>query len=122
MVQCAEQAGGASHRFRWIQLPLNLAMTEALSNGVLSAAADAGITVISSASILQSRLAKNLPDQLSTLAPHGTDAQRAIQFSRSAPGISVSLVGMSNVEHVRENLGITRFAPMQPGDFEKLFA
>ena len=42
-------------------------------------------------------------EQLPGLA---TDAQRAIQFTRSTPGIAVALVGMGRREHVLENLGV----------------
>jgi hypothetical protein len=35
-----------------------------------------------------------------------TAAQRAIQFTRSTPGIAVALVGMGRPEHVQENLGV----------------
>lgn len=37
-----------------------------------------------------------------------TDAQRALQFARSTPGVSVALVGMSQVRHVEENLALAR--------------
>jgi hypothetical protein len=40
-----------------------------------------------------------------------TDAQRAIQFARSAPGIVSALTGMSNPAHVNENLGVAAVAP-----------
>jgi aryl-alcohol dehydrogenase-like predicted oxidoreductase len=33
-----------------------------------------------------------------------TDAQRAIAFARSIPGVTTALVGMKRVEHVDENL------------------
>ena len=44
------------------------------------------------------------------------DAQRAIQFTRSTPGIAVALVGMGQPEHVRENLGV---APVPPATREQ---
>jgi aryl-alcohol dehydrogenase-like predicted oxidoreductase len=127
MAEIAREAGGVKHRFRFIQLPFNLAMTEALtqrpesSNGsmvsVLDAAREAGITVVASASILQSKLADGLPAAVAKSIPgFETDAQRAIQFARSGPGISVALVGMSCVAHVRENLGVSRVAPLAAED------
>lgn len=118
----AAQAGGQDHRFRFIQLPVNLAMVEAASLvrepwdggpiSTLDAARRLGITAIASASILQSRLASGLPDQIREELPGlETDAQRAIQFARSVPGITVALTGMSNPAHVTENLKLAATAP-----------
>jgi aryl-alcohol dehydrogenase-like predicted oxidoreductase len=106
----AREAGGADHHFRFVQLPLNLAMPEAFANrvdgeSVLDLAARLGITAVASASLLQSRLARNLPSEIREKLPGvRSDAQCAIQFVRSTPGITTALVGMSDVGHVRENL------------------
>lgn len=127
LVEIARSIAGDSHRFRFIQLPYNLAMTEALTvatgdaHSVLHQAEEMGITVVASASILQSRLAQGLPAELQRLFPGATtDAQRAIQFTRSAPGIAVALVGMSRSEHVAENLGISTLAPLSNEEYQKL--
>jgi aryl-alcohol dehydrogenase-like predicted oxidoreductase len=90
MVELARAAGGESHGFRFIQLPYNLAMTEAAS--VADEASSLGVTVIASASLLQGRVAAKV------------GAHTAIQFVRSTPGITTALVGMSRVEHVEHNL------------------
>jgi aryl-alcohol dehydrogenase-like predicted oxidoreductase len=108
----AHQIAGHSHHFRFIQMPFNLAMPEAFANrvnkeNVLDVAARLGITVVGSASLFQSRLCRNLPDEIRAQFPGAqTDAQRAIQYVRSTPGIAVALVGMSQPAHVRENLGL----------------
>jgi aryl-alcohol dehydrogenase-like predicted oxidoreductase len=121
-------AGADRHRFRFIQLPFNLAMTEALSQrdadglNVLDHAKALNITAIASASILQSRLTRGLPPVIiERLKGPSTDAQRAIQFTRSTPGVTTALVGMGRPEHVEENLGITRFPPATPEEFQGLF-
>jgi aryl-alcohol dehydrogenase-like predicted oxidoreductase len=132
MESVAREVAGPRHHFRFIQLPYNLAMPEASSsrhetlNGtpctVLEAARELGITAIASASILQAKLAKDLPTQMAEmLLGLSTDAQRAIQFSRSAPGITTSLVGMSRVEHVEENLGVASVPPLTPEQYSTLF-
>ena len=97
---------------------LDLAMTEALSQrdadgfSVLDQARKYGVTVVGSASILQSKLSYGLPPVVvERLKGFATDAQRAIQFSRSTPGITVALTGMGREEHVRENLGLAGVAP-----------
>lgn len=133
MVEIAQDVGGAEHRFRFVQLPFNLAMPEALTlrNHViggkqvctLEAAAALGVTVISSASILQGRLARGLPESLrQSLGSLATDAQSALQFVRSTPGITTALVGMSNRNHVQENLQLIHIDPLRAEEFRRLFA
>ena len=50
-----------------------------------------------------------------------TNARRAIQFTRSTPGISVALAGMSRREHVLENLGVASAAPLTPSEYRRLY-
>jgi len=133
MAIIAREVGGESHGFRFIQLPFNLAMPEALTlhnqdlgNGqvaILEAAEALGVTVMSSASIYQGRVAQGLPADLK--APLGSlpsDAQAAIQFVRSAPGICTALVGMSRLEHVEDNLQLAGVEPLQLEQFMQLFS
>ena len=133
MAAIARELAGESHGFHFIQLPFNLAMPEALTlsnqvvNGqqvsTLGAAAALGVTVISSASIFQGRVAHGLPQDLrETLGSLETDAQAAIQFVRSAPGITTALVGMSGIEHVEENLKLVNVEPLKLEQFMKLFS
>jgi aryl-alcohol dehydrogenase-like predicted oxidoreductase len=132
MEAIAREIAGAGHHFRFVQLPFNLAMPEAFTsrheelNGsamtVLEVAAALGITVVASATILQSKLSRDLPDGLAASMPGvRTDAQRAIQFARSTPGITTALVGMGRTEHVQENLGIGLVAPLSPDAYSHLF-
>ena len=115
MVNLAREVAGDAHGFRFIQLPLNLAMPEALTQtnqpvgdeelSTLEAAQRLGVTVVASASMLQGRVAKGLPKSVrEPLGSLSTDAQTAIQYVRSTPGITTALVGMSRVEHVEETL------------------
>jgi aryl-alcohol dehydrogenase-like predicted oxidoreductase len=121
MVELAREAGGEGHGFRFIQLPLNLAMPEAIS--VADTADQLGVTVVASASMMQARLSRGLPDQIRvTLGPLATDAQTAIQFVRSTPGITTALVGMSRVEHVEENLALVQVEPVGLEKFAQLFS
>src|SRR6185295_8233166 len=98
----------------FIQLPFNLGMVEAFVDrpeNVLEGAARLGIAAVASASISQGRALANMPDTVAQVLPGLTDAQRAIQFTRSTPGISVALVGMGRTGHVAENLGVARVPP-----------
>lgn len=133
MVEVAREVGGESHGFRFIQLPFNLAMPEALvlrnqvvdevEVSTLEAAAALSVTVVSSASILQGRVAHGLPETIrEPLGSLATDALTAIQFVRSTPGITTALVGMSSREHVEENLQLVRVDPAHPDDYRRVFA
>jgi predicted aldo/keto reductase-like oxidoreductase len=133
IVGLAEQAGGANHHFRVIQLPFNLGMPEALTAAnqtvegetlsVLEAASRLGITVMCSASIYQAKLAQNLPAYIgAALTGLSTDAQRAIQFVRSTPGVATALVGMSQRSHVEENLMVARIPPAPLEQWLKMFS
>jgi aryl-alcohol dehydrogenase-like predicted oxidoreductase len=130
MFDSAREVGGDDHGFRFIQLPFNLAMPEALTlanetlNGeqvsVLEAASHLGVTAVASASILQGRVARGLPDPVrEALGSLKSDAQTAVQFVRSAPGITTALIGMSHVEHVEENLALMEVEPVR--DIGSLF-
>jgi aryl-alcohol dehydrogenase-like predicted oxidoreductase len=121
-VQCANDVAGEGHHFRFVQLPYNLAMTQAYAqanqklNGrtvtILQACRELGLTVMSSASLSQAKLSRLLPPVISkTFKGLKTDAQRAIQFVRSTPGIAVALTGMSQLRHVEENLHLATIPP-----------
>jgi aryl-alcohol dehydrogenase-like predicted oxidoreductase len=76
---------------------------------VLDAARDLGLSVMASATLMQSQLAANLPAAVRELFPSlATDAQRAVAFVRSLPGVTTALVGMKQRAHVEENLGAAR--------------
>jgi aryl-alcohol dehydrogenase-like predicted oxidoreductase len=132
IIDQARTVAGETHGFRFIQLPYNLGMPEAftLENqpfgnrqlSVLEVAAAEGITVVASASILQGRVASGLPRDLrETLGNLTTDAQTAIQFVRSTPGITTALVGMSDTAHVEENAQLARVEPSPANEFLRLF-
>jgi aryl-alcohol dehydrogenase-like predicted oxidoreductase len=132
MADIAREVGGDGHHFRFIQLPFNLAMPEALFfqnqkvgdeyESVVGAARALGITVIASGSLSQGQVARGLPEAIrEPLGPLATDAQTGIQFVRSAPGITTALVGMSQRAHVEENLQLVGVAPAQPDDLLRVF-
>jgi aryl-alcohol dehydrogenase-like predicted oxidoreductase len=132
MAEIAREVGGDRHHFRFIQLPFNLAMPEALffQNqklgdeyvSTLEAAAKLGITAIASGSLLQGQVARGLPEAIGDpLGSLATDAQTGIQFVRSAPGITTALVGMSQRAHVEENLQLIGVDPAQPDALLSVF-
>jgi Predicted oxidoreductases (related to aryl-alcohol dehydrogenases) len=114
LVAIAHEIAGEDHHFTVVQLPINLAMTEAVRLPtqcvrddrvpLLEAASRLGISVVASATLMQSQLARALPEQVRSAFPgFVTDARRAIAFSQSLP-IAAALVGMKSLSHLEENL------------------
>lgn len=115
LVGLARDLAGKNHHFRAVQMPINLAMPEAIRTptqrvrGQLLPAAEAAaaleVMVVGSATLMQGKLSSGLPPALAEAFPSfENDAQRAIAFARSAPGVTTALVGMKRIEHVDENL------------------
>ncbi len=111
----AESVAGERHHFRAVQLPVNLSMSEAVRVStqrdrrgrlvnVVQAADELGIDVVVSAPLLQGQLVKDLPEAVRELFPGATDAQRALGFARSLPGVVSVAVGTRRADHLRENL------------------
>lgn len=127
----AREVGGNDHHFRFLQLPLNLAMPEALLRpnqvvdgktlAMVQAARALGITMVVSASLLQGQLTRNLPQYMAQALRGENDAERALQFARSVPAVTTALAGMSHVEHVRANLRMVKMEPAAREEFLKLF-
>ena len=132
----AKQLAGAAapdgkDGFRFIQLPLNLAMPEALlatqpiEGGALPSlevARQLDIAVTTSASICQGRLVGELPTGLAAVLGEAltTDGQRALQFTRSTPGVTCALVGMKDPNHVEQNLALATMPPLPANIYLKL--
>ncbi|KAG0581265.1 hypothetical protein M758_4G242300 [Ceratodon purpureus] len=120
LVAAAREAGGDGHHFRVVQLPYNLSLQDAATlnsqvvkgkrMSLLSAAQKLGISVVASASLMQASLCKGLAEEtrksFAELGTNATDAQCALQFVRTTPGILTGLAGMRTLSHVEENAGI----------------
>src|ERR1044072_7791910 len=96
MWELARTVGGDNHGFRFIQLPFNLAMPEALvaanqpysgaNVSLLEAAKALGVTVVASASIMQGKVARDLPERLrEALGSLPAHAATGIPFTPSPP-------------------------------------
>jgi aryl-alcohol dehydrogenase-like predicted oxidoreductase len=131
-LQAARDVAGERHHFRAVQLPVSLAMAQAIVyrsqetvNGrlpALSAASQAGLAAFGSASLLQGRLAADLPEEIEAAFPEAASgAQRALQFSRSAPGLTTSLVGVSTPAHAEDDFALARVPPAPPERVMGLF-
>jgi len=133
VVQLAADAGGPTHRFRYIQVPFNLAMREAAEfknqvvNGqamtLLEAAQELGIIVLGSSALWGGQLARHLPETIQSAFPQAeSGAQAALQYARSMPGLTSAIAGMSTKEHVKENLAVFQWSLAPATKLWSLFA
>lgn len=130
----AREVAGDGHHFRAVQLPSSFAMAQAIvyrsqptgriRRPALEAAAELGLAAFGSASIMQGRLATvDFPDEVAEAFPGVvTSAQRALQFARSAPGMTTALVGVSSFEHAEEDFGLSSVPPADASRLMGLFA
>ena len=129
-VKIAEKVAGKEHHFKVIQLPFNLSMLEAMYGKnheikgehltILEAAKHFGISVISSAGLMQSNLLNSFPSDIKAKLGSLTNAQTSLQFNRSNPLITSTLVGMKSLEHAKENLELKKVAPLTEQQFNEL--
>lgn len=127
----AKDAGNTATHLRTIQLPFNVRMADAFTveahegaEGPQSAlwfAQKAGLNAFASASIGQGTLTEGLPEAVAGWLEGDSASQKAINFARSAPGVTSALVGMRSEDHVRENLAACRFDPMGAEAFDRVF-
>jgi aryl-alcohol dehydrogenase-like predicted oxidoreductase len=114
IVKISKEVGGSDNGFRFIQLPYNMYLDQALTLknqsidgnqfSILEASIKLGIGVFASVPLMQSKLlAPNVLPEFGGLAK---PSHRAIQFVRSTPGIIAPLVGQKSQAHVQENLDL----------------
>ena len=128
----ARQVAGSEHHFRFVQLPFNIGMPEALIRpnqtvggktvSMIQAARELGIALVASASLLQTHLVGKVSPSIHSVLGFRNDLECALQFVRSAPGIATALVGMKRVDHVKANLKLAGIPPASPEQFRRIFA
>lgn len=117
LARAAHDVAGSAHHFIAVQLPLSLAMPEAVRTPTqlvrgrmrtaLDAADELGISVVIGAALMHGRLAHDLPDQVRSIFPDAaSDAARALTFVRMLPQVACTVVGMRSAEHVREDAAV----------------
>lgn len=127
----ARQVAGSENHFRFVQLPFNIAMLEALIRpnqtvggktvSMIQAARELGVTLVASASLLQTHLVGKVSGSIHSVLGLRNDLECALQFVRSAPGISTALVGMKRVDHVKANLKLAAIPPVAQEQFRRIF-
>lgn len=129
LVNIAYMVSRSSHNFRFIQMPFNLGMLEALTNyeqfvfsqqcSPISAAKILGLNFIASAPLAHGHLINLLPPNLRKCFPLcNSNAHCALQFVRSVSGITSALVGMSRVNHVLHNVHLSKIPKLNRNCFE----
>ena len=127
MVKIAKDVGGQDHGFRFIQLPYNMYLDQALtvknqgdSNQytILEAAIHLGIGVFASVPLMQAKLLA--PNVLPEFGQMSKPSHRAMQFVRSTPGIIAPLVGQKSQAHVQENLEVLGTPVLSETEFSDL--
>jgi aryl-alcohol dehydrogenase-like predicted oxidoreductase len=126
LAQSVNEGKSNDHGFRFIQLPYNLAYSEALllknqnvgvekNLSILEAASKLNIGVFTSIPLFQGRLLHaNIPSYNSEL----TDpVAKLVQVVRSTPSVIAPLLGQKKPEHVEQNLKIADTPPMQVEEF-----
>ena len=120
--KAAKAVGGAEgdHHFALIELPFNAVMPEGFSRfnqitgdggeaSTLQAALALKLYTVASHGLFKGHLAKQPIDILVQAMPRlANDAQRALQFNRSTPGLGTTLVGLSTPAHLDDVLAVAR--------------
>jgi aryl-alcohol dehydrogenase-like predicted oxidoreductase len=127
-VKVAESVGGKNHGFRFIQLPYNLAYSEALllknqsagpasgSLTILEAASKLNVGIFTSIPLFQGRLLRTeIPDY----AGISDKVAKLVQIVRSSPSVIAPLIGQKKAEHVKENLKVADTPLLSQEEFKQ---
>jgi aryl-alcohol dehydrogenase-like predicted oxidoreductase len=89
---------------------------------VLEAADRLGIWAIASMSLCQAQVIGQIPEKIASAFGDRlqTDCQRALQYTRSAPGLLSALVGMKAPKHIEENLALAAVPRLGRARFQEL--
>lgn len=128
------QREDARHHFKIVELPFNQVMLEGFTRfshatgqgnigSTIQAAFQLKVYVIASHTLLKGHLARQSTDTVArTLPGLANDAQRAMQFNRSTPGLGTSLVGISSDAHLDDMLAVARTPPLEKAEYLKMYA
>lgn len=133
LIDIAREIAGDKNRFKFIELPYNLAKphpyiytNQPLDDGLfytpIQVAKKYGMSVIGSSSLLQMNLFKRaFSDKVTKLLGKVfvSDIQKAIQFTRS--GVDVALFSSKDREHIRHNLELSHISKTSLKSYEAIF-
>lgn len=121
------------HGFRLVQLPFNQAQPEGFTRfnhatghgnvaSSLQAAFQLKVYVMASHTLGKGRFALQAATAVRSALPAlANDAQRALQYNRSTPGLGTSLAGISTPAHLDDLLAVARMPPMPREDYLQLY-
>ncbi len=123
----------AKHQFKVVQMPFNQVMQEGFTRfsqttgqgnigSSIQAAHQLGVYLMASHTLFKGHLARQAMDPVVQAMPLlQNDAQRALQFNRSTPGVGTSLVGISTPAHLQDLLAVSRVAPLEKTAYLRMY-
>ncbi len=127
IAKIAKEVGGQDNGFRFIQLPYNMYLDQALTlknqgnanqYTILESCIDLNIGVFASVPLMQAKLLA--PNVLPEFLNLSKSSHRAMQFVRSTPGVIAPLVGQKTQAHVQENLDLLSTPVLSQKEFSDL--
>jgi aryl-alcohol dehydrogenase-like predicted oxidoreductase len=130
VVNIANDVGGSNNGFKFIQLPFNMSLnepytfrnqpTETSSKAtLLESAQKYGIHVFTSVPLYQGKLLQTKLDK-SPLDNLPSMSLKLLQFARSTPGIAAPLIGQKKLSHTKENIMISKYAPLNEVEYNTM--
>lgn len=139
LMSAAQRAGESQNHFRFLQFPLNmgeldsLVMSNQLFHGhrngkevrlrlpLLAAARQYALVAVTCSGLMGGGVLGEIPEEVKgALGAFESDAQYALYFNRSTPGLTTTLMRTANPQHARENLRVARRPVMDPDRFWSL--
>ncbi|WP_413436668.1 aldo/keto reductase [Sulfuriferula sp. GW1] len=123
----------AKHQFKVVQMPFNQVMQEGFTRfsqttgqgnvgSTIQAAHQLGVYLMASHTLFKGHLASQAMDAVTQAMPMlENDAQRAIQFNRSTPGVGTTLVGVSTPVHLEDILAVAKLPPLDKTAYLKMY-
>jgi aryl-alcohol dehydrogenase-like predicted oxidoreductase len=129
----ANRVAKDNHGFRYVQFPYNLAKTHGyiyqnqeidnLYYTAIMSAKKLGLEVITSSSLLRMNLFKRAfsAEISKILGEDLSDIQKALQFCRSAFGVTSSLFSTTSLEHLMEDISIKVIPKISNENYNKIY-
>jgi len=127
----AAAVGNETTGFRAVELPFSATMAGAFTvpahegatgeRSALEFVRAAGLAGVVTAPLAGGTLLEGLPGDVGEQVAGETAAQRAINFARSAPGVTATVVNTCSPAHVRENLAAGEYDPLGARAFDRVF-
>ena len=126
-VKTAKSVGGDKHGFRFIQIPFNLAYSEALLLKNQSVGVEKNLSILEAADRLKIKLFTSIPlfqrkllkAQIPDYAGIKDPITKLLQIMRSSPSVVAPLIGHKKSDHVMENIRVATVPPLNESEFNE---